>query len=105
MTINDIIALAHAGFNAQQIAQLAKMPQQTAQTPPTVQQTAQTQPTLQQTAQTQPMVQQTDPVLSAIQAMQSQMNTLAINGSTLPQPETTEDILASIINPKEEVKK
>jgi hypothetical protein len=125
MKQEDIVALARAGFTREQIVALAGL-QQTApiqQTVP-VQQTAPIQQTVpdQQTApvqQTVPVqqtapVQQTvpvqqsessgDPVLDALLGLRDDMKKQALLFSSQPanQTETTNDILASIINPKGE---
>ena len=131
MKQEDIVALARAGFTREQIVALAGL-QQTApiqQTVP-VQQTAPIQQTvpvqqtapIQQTApvqQTVPVqqtapVQQTvpvqqsessgDPVLDALLGLRDDMKKQALLFSSQPanQTETTNDILASIINPKGE---
>lgn len=74
MDIKDIIALANAGFTAQQIATMAT----TAPAPVPV-----------------------DPIMEQLKALTTAVQTNAIINSQLPitQPETPEDILASIINP------
>lgn len=130
MKQEDIVALARAGFTREQIVALAGL-QQTVpvqQTPP-VQQSAQVQqtPPVQQTApvqqtvpaqQTAPVqqtvpVQQTlpaqpessgDPVLDALLGLREDMKKQALLFSSQPavRQETTDDILASIINPKGE---
>ena len=129
MKQEDIVALAKAGFTRDQIIALAGLQsapvpvQQTAQVP--VQQTAQvpvqqTVPVpVQQTAQvpvqqTAPVpVQQTapaqpetsgDPVLDALLGLREDMKKQALLFSSQPtaRQETTDDILASIINPKGE---
>ena len=91
-TPNDILALAKAGFTAQQIGALNNVGMQPAQ--PIVQQTQQpAQPIVQQTQQPA----QND-MLSQIMA---QLQTNAINATQQPAQQTTDDILASIINPNE----
>lgn len=106
MKQEDIVALAKAGFTRDQIVALAGL--QTApvpQTPP-VQQTA----PAQQTAPVQPFTpaQQTetsgDPVLDALLGLREDMKKQALLFSSQPaaRQETTDDILASIINPKGE---
>ena len=124
MKQEDILALAKAGFTRDQIVALAGLQtvpvQQTApvqQTVP-VQQTAPVQQTvpvqrtapLQQTAPVQRTapVQQTetsgDPVLDALLGLREDMKKQALLFSSQPasRRETTDDILASIINPKGE---
>ena len=101
-TNNDILTLARAGFTASQISALNAI-----QTP------VQVQPVV-QPVQTQPVVQ---PVQTAVQPMQtpvqpvtdrygdtlnqilSAIQTNAINQTTQPKVQTTDEILAEIINP------
>lgn len=113
MKQEDIVALARAGFTREQIVALAGL-QQTApiqqtvpvqQTPPDqqtvpVQQTAQ----VQQTAPVQQTETSGDPVLDALLGLREDMKKQALLFSSQPvvQQETTDDILASIINPKGE---
>ena len=80
MDIKDIIALANAGFTAQQIATMAT----TAPAPAPV-----------------PAPVPVDPIMEQLKALTTAVQTNAIINSQLPitQPETPEDILASIINP------
>lgn len=84
---NDILVLAKAGFTAQQIGALNNVgtqPAQVAQQPV-------------QVAQQQAQPAQND-MLSQIMA---QLQTNAINQTQQPTQQTTDDILASIINPNE----
>ena len=76
MDIKDIIALANAGFTAQQIATMATTAPAPAPVP-------------------------VDPIMEQLMALTTAVQTNAIINSQLPitQPETPEDILASIINP------
>ena len=106
-TPNDILSLAKAGFTAQQIGALntlnnvGKQPVQVAQQPMQPVQVAQ-QPM-------QPVQQPMQPVQVAQQPAQNdmfsqimaQLQTNAINATQQPQQQTTDDILASIINPNE----
>ena len=86
-TTNDILTLAKAGFTAQQIGALNNVgTQQPAQ------QNAQP---AQQNAQP---AQQNNDMFAQIMA---QLQTNAINATQQPAPQTTDDILASIINPNE----
>lgn len=84
MDIKDIIALANAGFTAQQIATMAT----TAPAPAPVPAPA-------------PAPVPVDPIMEQLKALTTAVQTNAIINSQLPitQPETPEDILASIINP------
>lgn len=102
MKQEDILALAKAGFTRDQIVALAGL-QQTA----SVQQTKPDQQTVpvQQTAPVQQSAQSGttgDPVLEALLGLRDDMKKQALLYSTQPakQIETTDDILASIINPK-----
>ena len=85
MDIKDIIALANAGFTAQQIATMA--------TPPV--------PTPVPAPAPVPAPVPVDPIMEQLKALTAAVQTNAIINSQLPitQPETPEDILASIINP------
>ena len=80
MDIKDIIALANAGFTAQQIATMATTAPAPAPAPAPV---------------------PVDPIMEQLKALTTAVQTNAIINSQLPitQPETPEDILASIINP------
>ena len=116
MTFDDIIALAKAGFTADQIARLSAV-QNTAQptvpaVPPVQTQPAvppvQTQPAVPPVppVQTQPAVppvqapyNSPDYILQAINSVNDTMRQMQINMSNQPKPETTDDIIASIINP------
>ena len=86
MVIKDIIALANAGFTAQQIATMAT----TAPAPAPVPAPAPA-----------PAPVPVDPIMEQLKALTTAVQTNAIINSQLPitQPETPEDILASIINP------
>ena len=94
MKQEDIVALAKAGFTREQIVALAGL-----QTAP-VQQTA----PAQQTAPVQKTETSGDPVLDALLGLRADMKKQALLFSSQPatQTETTDDILASIINPKGE---
>ena len=80
MDIKDIIALASAGFTAQQIATMATTAPAPAPAPAPV---------------------PVDPIMEQLKALTTAVQSNAIINSQLPitQPETPEDILASIINP------
>ena len=106
MTFDDIMALAKAGFTADQIARLSAV-QNTAQPTPPVQ--TQTPPAV-PPVQTQPAVPPAVPpvqtpynspdyILQAINSVNDTMRQMQINMSNQPKPETTDDIIASIINP------
>lgn len=112
MKQEDIVALAKAGFTRDQIVALAGLQTAPVQQTVPVQQTAPVQQTVpvQQTAPVQQnaSVQQTDtsgdPVLDALLGLRADMKKQALLFSSQPvtQTETTDDILASIINPKGE---
>ncbi len=99
MTINDIIALAHAGFTADQISRLAAVPA----APPA--------PTQAPTPVPAPVVPPAPPTpdtqvqdfMAAINGgfdrMLTAMQQQAITQAQQPPEETVGDILASIINP------
>lgn len=127
MTLNDVITLSNAGFTSDQIAKFAALPtqqptqvQQSTQVmqPTIMQQPAQVQqPTqvmqpaiMQQPAQVQPItptqqpipVSNDDPfdkILRSIGALDQSIKSNAILGVDQPKHETTQDIIASIINP------
>ena len=100
---NDILTLSKAGFTAQQIAGLSMIANQP--TTPVVQQTvpapAVQAPAVQAPAVQAPTVQApaVDPVLAELQKLTGLMQNGNIVGSTMPQPQTPEEILAEIINP------
>lgn len=112
MTINDIIALANAGFNAQQIAQFAQVQQtqQFVQGQPAqqAQQFVQGQPAQQVQGQPAQQAQQFaqlgyDPfnmIMNKLGGIQQTMQAGNIMGMNMTPPqENTDTILASIINP------
>ena len=112
MKQEDILVLAKAGFTRDQIVALAGLQTAPVQQTVPVQQTAPVQQTVpvQQTAPVQQTVpvQQTetsgDPVLDALLGLRADMKKQALLFSSQPPvpQETTDDILASIINPKGE---
>ena len=95
MTFEDITALAKAGFTADQIARLSAVQNTTQPTPPAVP-PVQTPPAVPpvQTPYNSP-----DYILQAINSVNDTMRQMQINMSNQPKPETTDDIIASIINP------
>lgn len=111
MNLTDIIALANAGFTAQQIAGLATANQ----TAPTVPTTIPAQPptviptpqipsaavTAPQNAAPVATPASTDPIMAQLQNLTTAIQANGILNSQMPitQPETPEDVLASIINP------
>ena len=95
MNVKDIVALAHAGYNVEQInAIISAMSNQTQQPVQQMQQPMQ-----------QPMqqMQPNDPVLEQLRMLTGAVIQNNINGSSQPQQRNAEDIVASIINPKQEV--
>ena len=123
MTANDIITLANAGFNATQIAKIleianapapvpaqvptppAPVPTQVPTLPAPVQVPTQV-PTPPAQVPTQVPTNAPDYILQAIQRVDNRLNQLAIQNSQMPTRQTTDDILAEIINPpREEDKK
>lgn len=115
MTYEDIVTLAKAGFTAEQIARLSAV-QNTAQPTQPAAPTVQTQPAVptvptapvaQPTVPTAPIAQPTVPVpanspdyiLQAINNVNDTMRQMQINMTAQPKVETTDDIIASIINP------
>ena len=90
MKQEDIVALARAGFTREQIVALAGL-QQTA-------------PIQQSVLVHQQSESSGDPVLDALMGLREDMKKQALLFSSQPpaQQETTDDILASIINPKGE---
>ena len=116
MTFDDIMALAKAGFTADQIARLSAV-QNTAQSTPPAVPPVQTQPAVPPVptppavppVPTPPAVPPVPPVqapynspdyiLQAINSVNDTMRQMQINMSNQPKPETTDDIIASIINP------
>jgi hypothetical protein len=97
MKMEDVLALAKAGFTAAQIAALSQATNTQPTTPPVTQPT--TPPVTQPT--TPPVTQPTnDPVLAEIQKLAGFMQASNIlNSNQQPPVQSTEDILASIINP------
>lgn len=110
MTIDDVIALSKAGFTSEQIMQLSQVQQQPIQQPvmqPQVQQIQQPvmQPVMPQVQQPlQPQVQQPDPFKQLFEQMTGikqaiQSSNIQNSQMTPAAPQTTDDILASIIQP------
>ena len=118
MTLNDILTLAKAGFTKADVMQImSQAEQQPAAQQPAVQQ-PEAQPVTQQPAAQQPAVQQPEAQPAAQQTQTeaqpqsiearldyliNRVNLMAVNNSNNPAPagESVDDILASIINPKE----
>ena len=96
MTQNDVLTLARAGFTAQQISALAQM--QPVQQMQQMQPVQQMQPAQQMQPVGDPFVQQLAKLTQAIQAN-------GILSTQQPNPETADEVLASIINPPKNDKK
>lgn len=109
MNVNDILTLAKAGFNAAQITALA-----TAVTPapapapvpapapapvPTPAPAPAPAPAPTPAPTVSPNNTDLTEVLNQLGVMQTAMQSMALNGAQQPKPESTDDILASIINP------
>ena len=107
----DILVLAKAGFNAQQIAALNMVGSQPAaptvpQGAPTVPQGAPAAPTVPQGAPAAPQGAPAAPqgatmdeILKSVQGLTQTFQNGFIMGAQQPKPVTAEDILANIINP------
>ena len=96
MTNEDILTLARAGFNAQQIAALASVKPAAA---PAAQAAA---PAAQAAAPAAPATSAapaTDAILAKLGVLTDAIQGSALLQSTQPKQETTDDILASIIAP------
>ena len=89
---DDILTLAKAGFTATQIAALNNVGTAPATTPPATTPPATTPP-----ATTPPAT--TPPAQDPLTQILAQLQTNAINQTQQPATQTTDDILASIINP------
>ena len=104
MDIKDIIALANAGFTAQQIATMATTAPAPAPVPapaPAPVPAPAPAPAPAPVPAPAPAPVPVDPIMEQLKALTTAVQTNAIINSQLPitQPETPEDILASIINP------
>mgnify|MGYP000624614670 CR=1 FL=1 len=95
MNYSDIIALARAGFTAQQIAQMAQ-----AETAP-VQQEQTTAPVQQEPATVQQTPDQLSAILAEMQTLKQTMQAQNRQSAELipPTPQSAQDILSSIIAP------
>lgn len=104
MNANDILTLAKAGFNATQIAALMQISNAPvpapAPTPVPAPVPAPVPTPIPAPVSTPVSTPNTDPILAQIEKLQTMMQANAIINSSLPpQQQTTEDILANIINP------
>mgnify|MGYP003292403971 CR=1 FL=1 len=100
----DILILAKAGFNAQQIAALNIVGQQQVTAPQPIPEVA-PEPQPQPIPEPQPAPQPTstiDDVLKSVEGLTKTFQNGFMLGATQPKPVTAEDILANIINPPQE---
>ncbi len=110
----DILVLSKAGFTAQQIAGLSAMANNPApeHAPPVVAPVPVTQPVATQNVPAStpapasttapvatPASQPVDPILAELQKLTGLVQNGNIAGSSMPKPQTPEEILAEIINP------
>lgn len=99
MKIEDVVALAKAGYTADQIAKMAPLADkqqpaaQIEQPAPPVQQPAA------QIEQPAPAVQQPDPILAALEKLTNAVQANGIMRAEQPAEPSEEEILASIIMP------
>ena len=105
MKIEDVIALAHAGFTAAQIMTLANAPAAQVQTQPVAQ--VQTQPVAQPYVNYNPAMPygyfaqpaQNDPIMEQLKALTGAVQSANINRSAQPATRSADDVVAAIINP------
>lgn len=115
MTVNDILTLAKAGYNSNQISVLLQASQITATTPvvqatvpvapPVVQETVPIPPVVQATVP--PVVQPSinvDPIMAQLEKLTGVIQANALLSTNMPTPQNTDDILASIIAPPVQTK-
>lgn len=111
MKIDEVVALSKAGFTAEQIGQMSQAQSQEPKQKPEI--TPETQPkqTPKVKAPPEPETKTTPETPNPIDALMQQVANLtktvqanAINNTQLPQGESAEDILASIINPPDKNK-
>lgn len=98
MKFEDVVALAKAGYTADQIAKMAPLADKQ-QPAPAVQQPAQIEQTGAQIDQTAPAVQQPDPILAALEKLTNAVQANGILRAEQPAEPSEEEILASIIMP------
>ena len=104
MNYSDIIALAQAGFTAQQIAQMAAIGQQELTPAPVQQETTPVSAPVQQEPTPAPGQQSSDQFAAILAEMQTLKQTVQAqnrqNAELIPPtPQSAQDILASIIAP------
>ena len=110
-TNDDILALAKAGFTAQQIAALNNVgtapasqpePQPQPEPAPAPEQKPEPQPQPEPAPEPQPAPDNTNAILAEISAMNKNLQSVLLQNTQQPnggQPETSEAILARVINP------
>lgn len=105
MQLNDIIALAKAGFTAEQIGALAQLPADQPQPPPQPEPQPQPVPQPEPQAKTLPAADPLQAVLAELGVLKGQIQQINVAGAQQPQPApkppelTGEQILANIISP------
>lgn len=101
MEINDIIALAKAGFSSEEISKMAQMPEENVSNKEEINKTVKETETLNKTESESKYFDSSE-IISAIKDLK---NVIISNNNHMnigrTSTETTEDILASILNPKE----
>lgn len=101
MNINDIITLARAGFNQQQISQIMGQATQQAQAPAPATAPAPA-PASANVYSGQDIMQlrgEIDKMTNQLNAMTTAMQMVNINSDMLPKQQTSHEILSEIINP------
>ena len=101
---DDILVLAKAGFNAQQIAALSMVgaqpqPEPQPQPQPIPEPTPQPQPIPETKSEPVPQGASIDDVLKSVEGLTKTFQNGFMMSAQQPQPVTAEDILAKIINP------
>ena len=101
MEINDIIALAKAGFSSEEISKMAQMPEENVSNKEEINKTVKETETPNKTESESEYFDSSE-IISAIKDLK---NVIISNNNHMnigrTSTETTEDILASILNPKE----
>lgn len=105
MEINDIIALAKAGFSSEEISKMAQMPKENVSNKEEINKTVKETKTPNKTESESKYFDSSE-IISAIKDLK---NVIISNNNHMnigrTSTETTEDILASILNPKETKKR
>ena len=99
MKFEDVVALAKAGYTADQIAKMAPLADKQQPTPPVQQPAAQIEQPAAQIEQPAPPVQQPDPILAALEKLTNAVQANGIMRAEQPAEPSEEEILASIIMP------